>query len=96
MNHVKGELSIKRIGSKHFIINDKGFTVTKVRFSKKAEANAKELVHRWNAFEKGGIVSKLVDACKLLMKTLLDAGYDPEISRVEELTKIVIAKATPE
>ncbi len=56
MNPTKGKLSVKRIGSKLFIVDDKGFTVTKVRFSKKAEVYATELVRRWNAFEEGGLV----------------------------------------
>ena len=34
----------------------------------------------------------LLEACKLLLVTLLDAGYDPEISRVEEIAKAAIAK----
>ena len=62
MSHIKGKLSVKRIGSKLFIVDDKGFTVTKVRYSKKAEAYATELVRRWNS------QPDLLDACKAWMK----------------------------
>ena len=39
------------------------------------------------------INADLLVACKLLLKTLLDAGYDPEISRVKEIAEAAIAKA---
>ncbi len=32
---------------------------------KESTANAKELVRRWNAFEKDGLVDELVRACKM-------------------------------
>lgn len=35
----------------------------------------------------------LLEACKLLLKTLLEAGYDPEISRVKEIADAAIAQA---
>lgn len=38
----------------------------------------------------------LLEACKLLLKTLLEAGYDPEISRVKEIADVAIAKAKKE
>ena len=35
----------------------------------------------------------LLEACKLLLETLLEAGYDPEISRVKEIADAAIAQA---
>ena len=37
---------------------------------KEMEANAKELVRRWNAFEEGGIVDELRKACEDALKKL--------------------------
>ena len=106
MSHIKGKLSVKRIGSKLFIVDDKDFTVTKVRFSKKAETYAKGIVRRYNAFEEGGIVDKLVVACKIGLDAMAavkeiaeKVGATKDIIRHKELVKFVenaIAKTKPE
>ena len=70
-----------------------------------AEALAKEFVRRWNAFEDGGIVSELVEACEIgLGKALgisevakeLGSKIMPIHKRQIEIIKAAIAKATPE
>lgn len=52
-----------------------------------AEEVTKRIVQCNNNFD------DLLDACKLLLKTLLDAGYDPEISEVENIARQAIENA---
>ena len=78
-------------------------------FKPNAEANAKELIRRWNAFEKDGLVDELRAALKALMaapETLPpDNEFDKEqrdyrnrcMTRIDEarkLGKAAIAKVT--
>ncbi len=88
MSHTKGKLSVKRIGSKLFIVDDKGFTVTKVRFSKKVEVYATELVHRWNS------QPDLLDALKQISdiedERYTHCGFDLEVNNI---AKAAISKA---
>ncbi len=100
MSHIKGKLSVKRIGSKLFIVDDKDFTVTKVRFSKKAETYAKGLVCRWNS------QPELLDACKAWEKVeseMSDNTPCPDLTlraqyrkTAVKLTEIAISKVKKE
>ena len=67
-------------------------------------ANAKELVRRWNAFEKDGLVDKLLVACKEAQKAiflLYECNKDVEIAlgsaiqlkKAEKAIEAAIAKA---
>ena len=93
--YTKGKLSVKKIGSKLFIIDDEGFVITKVRFSKKAEVNATELVRRWNAFEEDGLVGDYVDVCEYVHR-LLTENTGQSTHAIAKLEAILWPKAKPE
>ena len=85
MEHTKGELEIMPYTQRD---GDNIRWVKAVRgkrqaicqtFKPNAEANAKELVRRWNAFEEGGMVDELKVACKIgldSMQGLLRIGIE--------------------
>ena len=70
--------------------------------------DAEEVRHRWNAFEEGGIVSELVNACEALTKAFegnatmddMDAADFVDRARATftavEQAREILAKAKPE
>ena len=111
MEHTTGKLEVE---GNTYLKDDSGKVVfltnhvTGLSF-KQQSANAKELVRRWNAFEKDGLVDELRAALKALMaapETLPpDNEFDKEqrdyrnrcMTRIDEarkLGKAAIAKAT--
>ena len=76
MECTKGEMKAGRINCGQFPISIDGRHVAMIKFThlidmKQDEANAKELVRRWNAFEKDGLVDELVEAFKELAATFV-------------------------
>ncbi|HDY88121.1 MAG TPA: hypothetical protein ENH82_08425 [bacterium] len=70
------------------------------------EANAKELVRRWNGYEDGGIVDELRKACEESQKAIMllyECNKDVEITlgsgiqlkKAEKLLEAAIEKAKP-
>ena len=66
----------------------------------KCEANAKELVRRWNAFEEGGIVDELRKACKIglgkalgISKVAAELGAPITITHQKQIERIEAALA---
>ena len=113
MECTKGKLKWQRVGNRCELFTDDawigelyvGYGMNKIE---EMEANAKELVRRWNAFEKDGLVDELRAALKDLMaapETLPpDNEFDKEqrdyrnrcMTRIDEarkLAKTVIAQA---
>jgi hypothetical protein len=83
MSHTKGELHCHDLDIHTWrAVNDKVVEHTCIASMNESsqlndEANAKELVRRWNAFEEDGLVADLLEACKLgleSMKGLLEIG----------------------
>ena len=68
MEHTKGKIETKEEDHQHVgIYPENNTNCLAVVWSDdmfNAEANAKELVRRWNAFEKDGLVNELLTVCK--------------------------------
>ncbi len=100
MSEIQYNTETKR-GWRIILIDENGTDILHGYARDKAEEHAKKVIHRWNAFEDGGIVDELRKACEGFMK----AWITPEARSMDKLrtdmdnayqeAKAAIEKAKP-